>query len=733
MPTSACPHRLSRLAFLAALPVVTVWAADIRGTVMDPSGASIAAAQVSAVNRVGILARVVTDHTGAFDLRVPDASGVKLIATAVGFETKTVPLAGAGPVEIRLEIAAQVDSVQVAGSTIDVPMSEQGSSASVIPPEEIRQRNEPMAADLLRYLPGIALSQAGPRGTATGLFIRGGDYNFNLIQIDGVTVNAFGGAFDFAHIPADFVERIEVIRGPQSAVYGSYANTGVVNVVTRPPQESPTFDVVAEGGTYQARRFGLGSAGTFRGLGLSAWVSRVDSDGPVANSDYRNENVALNASRNFGRQSVNFHGNFDSNEVGAPGPFGSNPLGLFTGLDLVSRNKNDFSDYLAHYQADIGARVRQELFGSFFLVNSYFKSPQGDSWNKDLRGQAETRTLVSVTRNYTTSFGFAWTREDETNSWITNAAFRTFPLRRNQEGIYWENRFDIGRRLFLNAGLRAEVIQTELVPNDPIAGRPGLPSHTITKVNPKIAAAYVVRPQTRLHASFGTGIRPPGGFDLAFTNNPALRPERTVSFDAGIEQRLARNRLSLEATYFHNHFSDLIVSLGGSLAVLSSFRSDNLANSEAHGAEFAARLQPVRNLSFSGTYTYLKTEILSLDGSTNLAPKYFMVGQELLRRPRHSGAFVASYARGRISGNLTGYLRGEVLDSEPNWGASAGLFSNPGFFNMGVNLNCRVAPGLTVYGNLRNALDRRYEEVFGYPSPLLNFVAGMKFTLARGK
>ena len=368
---------------------------------------------------------------------------------------------------MRLSVAPQVDSVSVVGSTIDVPMSEQGSSASIIPREEIALRNEPLVGDLLRYLPGVAITQAGQRGAAASLFLRGGDYNFTLVQIDGVTVNAFGGAFDFAHIPTDAVERIEVTRGPQSAVYGSYANTGAINIVTRAPQETPTFDVVAEGGTYHERRFALGSSGTYRGLGLSGWASRMDSDGPVENSDYRNQNVTLNAGRGFGRQRLDFHGIFDNNEVGAPGPWGSNPVGLFPGIDTYSRNKNNFSSYLVHYQADIGARVRQELSGSFFLNNQYYRYPYGDSWNKDLRGQAESRTLVSVARSYTTSFGFAWTREEETNSWITDAQFRTFPLRRNQAGIYWENRFEFGRRLFLNAR-RARGNH----PHRPGAGRP---------------------------------------------------------------------------------------------------------------------------------------------------------------------------------------------------------------------------------------------------------------------
>lgn len=716
--------------FLILLPV-SLAAADLRGTVLDPSGSAIPGAQVSAVNRLGLVDQSDTDRQGAFVLRVHDTAGIRVVVTAGGFATRTVAPASGEPLGIRMEIAPQVDSVRVVGSSIDVPMSEQGSSVSVISHEEIAQRNEPMAADLLRYLPGLSLTQNGSRGAAASLLIRGGDADFNLVQIDGVPVNAFGGAFDFAHIPADSLERIEVVRGPQSAVYGSYANTGVVNLVTRGAPESPSIDVLAEGGTYHERRFAAGGGGTVKGFGLSAWASRLDDDGPVQNSGYHNENISVSLGRNFARQGFQFHGGFASNQSGAPGPWGSDPLHLFSGIDTVSRDKNNSSDYLVHYYADLAPRLRQEFIGSFFQNHSFFGSPFGDSFNRDLRGHAETRTLASISPWYTAAFGFAWTREEEKNTWITDSGSRLSPLHRDQEGVYWENRLVFHQSLFLNAGVRAEFIRTATLPADNAYGRPDVPGHGITQVNPKVALAWAARASSRLHASFGTGIRPPGGFDLAFTNNPGLRPERTASFDAGLEQRFLGNHLALEATYFYNRFSDLIVSLGGSLARLSSYKSDNLANSRAQGAELSGRWQPGRAFSVSAAYTYLKSEILSLNGSAGLAPDFFRVGQELLRRPSHSGTLVGTYTRGRVSANVAGYFRGSVLDVEPNLGASAGLFRNPGYTNLGVNLNYRVAPGLTLYGNLRNALNQHYEEAFGYPSPRLNFVAGMKFSFAR--
>ena len=187
----------------------------------------------------------------------------------------------------------------------------------------------------------------------------------------------------------------------------------------------------------------------------------------------------------------------------------------------------------------------------------------------------------------------------------------------------------------------------------------------------------------RLHSSFGTGIRPPAGLELAFTNNPALKPERTATFDFGVEQRAFHDKLSLDATYFYNRFYDLIVSLGGNLAVLSAYQTDNLSNARAQGAELSGRFRPTRWMSLAAFYTYLDSEVLSLNGSTGLAPIPFSVGQELIRRPANSGSFVSTFSRGRVSANVTGYFRGSDLDVDPTYGASAGLYPCHGFFDMG--------------------------------------------------
>jgi outer membrane cobalamin receptor len=716
--------------FCLLLSSVCLSAAVIRGTIVDPSGALVGGAQVAVATPLGVVETLPAPN-GSFEVKA--GPGARLVFTAPGFAAKTIRAeeAAAGMV-VKLELAPVVDSVRVVGSALDVSASEQGGSVTIVPRQEIEERNEPLAIDLLREIPGVTLVQNGPAGALAGLYIRGGYPTFNLVEIDGVPVNAFGGNFDFAHIPSAELDRVEVIRGPESAVYGPYANSGVVNFVTRQPGPGPDLDVVAEGGTYGERRFNVSGGGMAAGFSIVASASQMNTNGPVENSDYRNQGVMLNVTRRLGEgQSLALHGDFDSNENGVPGPWGSDPMHTFTGIDAVSRNKNNFSDYSAHYQADLSARVRQELSGAFFLNNNGFISPYGFTMNKDLRINGESRTIVSITSHDVAAFGLSGGMEDVRNSYITDADYQMFPIRRRDLAAYAENRLEWGRRFFLNIGVRGESLHTSAIPPDGFS-RPQFPAQTITAANPKVAATYALG-ATRFHSSFGTGIRPPDGFDLAYTNNPALKPERTRSLDAGVEQRLFHDWLSLDGTYFHNRFHDLIVILGGSLDKLSYYQSDNLANSLAQGGEFSAKLRPARWLFVEGSYTLLQTEILALNGAPGLAPTPFSVGQELLRRPRNSGSALVSFHKGRISANATGCFRGSVLDVEPTYGASDGLFRNPGYANVGINLNYAVGHGATVYGDLRNALNQHYEEAFGYPSPRLNFATGVKWTLKKTK
>src|ERR1017187_4193615 len=229
------PGPLACLLILSAC----LWASEIKGKIVDPSGAPVSGAQVAAVNRVGVVAQTTAGPNGNFQLDVPETPDTRLVVAAPGFSTRTLPLDQAA--SVQLEIAPRTDSVQVVGSTIEIPATLQASSVDVIPASRVRSSNEPFAMDLLRYLPGVAFNQSGAPGGVTSLFLRGGNATLNLVEIDGVPVIGFGGGlgFDFAHIPSEAVDHIDVVRGAQSAVYGSYANSGVVDFVTRRPGSAP--------------------------------------------------------------------------------------------------------------------------------------------------------------------------------------------------------------------------------------------------------------------------------------------------------------------------------------------------------------------------------------------------------------------------------------------------------------------------------------------------------------
>jgi outer membrane receptor protein involved in Fe transport len=290
-----------------------------------------------------------------------------------------------------------------------------------------------------------------------------------------------------------------------------------------------------------------------------------------------------------------------------------------------------------------------------------------------------------------------------------------------------ENRWSPSSRLYVIAGFRADDLRTHALPPDAYGSRPLLPATSLTKLNPRVSAAYMLHKSvggwldgTRLHGSFGTGIRAADGFELAFTNNPHLKPERSISFDSGLEQRFFAGKAVLDVTYFNNHFEDQIVTLGGSLTNLSTFVSDNLGNSRAQGMEVVFQIHPIRSLQMSAEYTLDSTAILALTGSTQVTAP-FHVGQELFRRPRNSGAYNLTWRHGRLMLNTNAYIRGPVLDIEPNLGAYACvlgmqcLFTNPHYIRADGGFSYRLPRGVEIYGRLDNFLNRKYEEVFGYP------------------
>ena len=274
--------------------------------------------------------------------------------------------------------------------------------------------------------------------------------------------------------------------------------------------------------------------------------------------------------------------------------------------------------------------------------------------------------------------------------------------------------------------MRAEHIRRDALAADPSAfsPRPAFARDVVTSVNPKLAAAWQVaggdaaagaRGWTRLHASAGTGIRPPDAFEIAFTDNPGLKPERSRSVDGGVTQAFAGGAFQADATWFRNDYDDLIIAVGR-FTDASRYRTDNISNARAQGVELSLAGRTRGGFSGRASYTFLDTEIRAVDGSPD-APSPFTVGDPLLRRPRHQGVLDMAWARGPVDVFAQGVFRGQTLDAEPNFGTFGGLFENPAYAVANLGATVRVWRQVAVYGRVMNLFDTAYEDALGYPAP----------------
>lgn len=717
--------------------------ATIQGTVLDPDGRAVPAARVTLFAALTQLDERETDAQGKFHFEGLLSGDYDVVANRSGFTTMVMHVSlkpGAVYAEdLHLKLSAVEKQIVVSAEPGGAIAPEIGSSVSVVTRQQIEDRGNQTVYDALRGLPGVEINQTGRRGAITSAFIRGGDSDYNLVMIDGIPLNDFGGGFSFAPLPADGVQQVEVIRGPQSALYGSNAVAGVVNIVTERGEGRPQFTFLGEGGSLYTRRFATGGAGLTNGFSWAYNLSLLDTDGLVKNDRFWNQTATLSLgySRSPRRQ-FNAHFFGEAGDAGSPGPFGSDPDHFFTGLDTVSRNRQNLFGYQADYSEQFNTRFRQVITVRVSQDRFVFLSPFGSSYARNLRVVGNTRSEITVSQKDVFVAGFEVDHETFRDTFVMDPAGTNFILPRNSYAYFAENRWNPGKRWFISTGVRVDDIHTDALPPDPTAPRPQIPASETVKVNPRIAAAFLARESgtdsafgaTRIHGSFGTGIRPPNGFELAFTNNPDLKPEKSISYDAGVEQRLAGDRADLDVTYFYNGFHDQIVNTGGSNIFM--FSSENLARSRAYGVENSLRLRPFRFLEASLTYTWLNTAILALKGTT-MAVDPFHVGDPLIRRPHNSAGWSITWRHDRLKLNTFGYVRGAVLDLEPNDGTfactlkSQCLFRNHGYTNANFGLSYQLPRGMEIYGRLNNAFNQRYEESFGFPSLRLNYMAGMKF------
>ena len=727
----------------------TAEAASLSGRVVDPDGRAVSNAEVIVSGSTASPLRARTDADGRFELPGLGDGRYSIIAAAPGLvsDAMVVDIAGAAAtVDIAMKVSAISETLVVSAAQIDQPLSRTPDSVTVIAGAEIETKQQFTLGAALRSVPGLTLQQNGGPGTVTSLFTRGGESDFTLVLVDGVRVNSFGGGLDLSQVPLQDVDRIEVLRGSQSALYGSDAIGGVIQVITR-SGGPPSARAQLEAGGRDMRRAGAATTGEVNGLRWQlganyfedAGFTGVAANGEAVSNDDAQETQALASLgwRHAARGSdVQASMQYVDSERGSPGPFGSDPANRYAGVDTISRGTtNRVGGALRAMQPWFGAssRVRQRIEIDLADYDLTFKSRFGLSEGNTRRAHARVQTDVSASAAVGFSGGFEWLGERGGSSFIVSgpSSLET-PIERGVLGVFGEARWHASDRATLTAGVRAERISRDALPGDPLAfqPRPDFGAATVSSVNPKLAASFAISEGTRLHGAFGTGIRPPDAFEIAFTDNPGLKPERSKSGELGASQTFAGGAVQFDGTAFVNSYTDLIISVGRTFAGVSRYRTDNISNARARGAELSAAWRHGSGIAVRANYTFLDTEILAASGSSSAQTPY-AVGDALIRRPRHSSAIDASFTRDRVGAFAQLQMRGQALDIEPAFGASGGLYMNGGHAVLNAGGSWRPVKAVEVFARALNLFDREYEEVLGYPAPGRTAYVGARIAVGR--
>ena len=622
-----------------------------------------------------------------------------------------VALAGQEPTD-----TVELNPVVVTATRIPTPADRVPVAVTVIRGTELRERGILTVADALRSVPAASVVTTNSYGSQTSLFLRGGQSNYVKVLIDGVPQNAPGGAYDFANLTTDNIERIEVVRGPASVLYGSDAVAGVVQIFTRDGGGPTQASLAARGGTYGSGALDATLSGGDGRASFALSVSRFSSDGlDSINNQFRNEVFSARARLQPDRGTdaaltvrygdALYHFPRDYRGVVVSNNQHQLERGPSVGLDLG----HTFSD-----------RVEGRLTAAWHRANYLYAIDKNDAADTTTFPYAssdwitrlglDARGNVRLLARDALTFGTALEREAMAGTTLDGSRSRT------NGAFYLQAVSSPTRPVHLTIGARLE-------DNERFG----------TYVTYRAGASARLAEGVRAVASVGTGFKEPSFFENYATGfvrgNPDLRPEHSRSWEAGLEYRTP-GRVVIRGTYFDQRFVDMIDYNASPAAGEPNY--SNVARASADGVELGAQLMPEPRLTVSASYTYLSATV-TRSGFDSSSGALLAAGQPLVRRPKHSGWLDVTFAalhRGTVS--LAVAYVGERQDRD---------FSSPSsprvLLPSYVRVDCAAeldvvmsrgsTPGFAISGRVENLLDHAYEEVKNFPARRRAIFVGGEF------
>jgi vitamin B12 transporter len=581
------------------------------------------------------------------------------------------------------------EQIVVTASALPEHVDETPATVTVITHEDIEVRAARDVSDVLREVPGLTVARIGSSGHQTSVFTRGANPAHTLVMWNGIEINTpFFGGYDWGQFSTSGIEQIEIVRGPYSALYGSDAMAGVINILTAPTRNMLQASVEGgENGLRNAQVMASHVAGAFTFNG--AFESRRD-DGFADNDDFDQQSAHGSVRWTGGRQfSIGLTVRYTTYDLGVPTNLNATLDALIPSLE---RRQDGNERQLAipieqtlgsfRYELLLAENRREDTlddpadpFGPFFQNT--------DSRSRRARLTTRTKTAIG-----TIIAGAE--RESTTVDDVTNFGPNFLDKKREERSLFLEDRYSHAfgdARLELSAGIRHDDYET-----------------FGNETSPRIAAAWIAG-GNKLHAAYGEAFRAPSVGELysPFGGNVNLQAERSRSIEAGIDHYFDDGNVSL--TLFQDRYRDLITNAGFVLA--------NVGRARARGAEVSAQGRVSAMVHAGITYTYLDTEQL---GS----------GLELLRRPRHSGSAFVNVRHGITDINIVALRTGEREDIL----AVLPFSRTTNDAHTTVDANVQFDLGrFTPYLKIENLTDAEYEEVRGYISPSRRAIVGVRFTM----
>lgn len=600
-----------------------------------------------------------------------------------------------------------LETIVVSANRVPTPADLSGSSVSVLTGQDLADQQFVTVQDALRQLPGVEVTETGGPGGTTSLMLRGLDAEHTKVLIDGIDVadpSSSAPYFDFADLLTAGVSRIEVVRGPQSTLYGSDAMGGIVNVVTQSGRDAPGADILAEGGSYGT----VDGAAALRGLAgpvdYAAALAGEHTDG-IVGAEPRNGNHQLDPYDNLTATLKLGLPVGDAVELGSVFRYVDARL-AYPGYSFTTGLP---ADAPGQFQATHAAYGRVQATASLFdgqvenvlgvnvtdIVRDYLLYATLQDYYHGRTNQEDDQLSWKARPWLTAVLGGESREEDYDDSTGLAAAQRT-------DAGYAELDATPAERLALTAGLRG----------DQVEGGAGAVTYRLT-------GSWQPAPGwPRLHASDGTGFKIPSLYQLYVVSpyvvgDPHLRPESSSGWDAGLEQALPIAAATLDATWFSNDIHDLIDGYTDQYFV---YHYANIGHARTYGVETSLLAHPAATLDLRAAYTWLRADDLTYGG-------------ELLRRPHHSLSGTATWRpEDGIETFTTVSWTGAREDDDFALGAPPQVRLPP-YLLLSFGGSWQATSSLSLFARMTNAFDRHYEQVFGYGTPGRAVYAGIKASL----